>query len=324
MISASDANTIFEGGNVPRQWLLTALSDPGISHGTGLFLANIGWKYQGKDITLSLIGLDVDRLGVLADRLERKTGQLVLPDVAILDTHTRGVPSDVAAGIRPHSPLTTELAGQTMRFSDTFVGGLGFTSDGYAITSDQTFLRLFPKRRSGTPDHILLSVAAGHSVETVVTRLQAALPDDLRVRSLSDASAQDVSYQTTERPTGLIFGFGVLMGVLVGVVIVYQVLSTDVADHLSEYATFKAMGYGPRFFLGIVFEEAAILAVLGFIPGFAISALAYAGLNAATGLPMSLDWPLAVVVLLGTLAACAVSGAIATRRLNAADPADLF
>ena len=40
------------------------------------------------------------------------------------------------------------------------------------------------------------------------------------------------------------------MGVLVGLVIVYQVLSTDVADHLREYATFKAMGYPQRFFLG--------------------------------------------------------------------------
>jgi putative ABC transport system permease protein len=67
----------------------------------------------------------------------------------------------------------------------------------------------------------------------------------------------------------VIFGFGVLIGVLVGLVIVYQVLSADVADHMREYATFKAMGYGPRFFLGIVLEEALVLGVLGFLPGLA-------------------------------------------------------
>ena len=133
-----------------------------------------------------------------------------------------------------------------------------------------------------------------------------------------------MAYQTTERPTGIIFGFGVVIGVLVGVVIVYQVLSTDVADHLSEYATFKAMGYRSRFFLGVVFEEAVILALLGFVPGVAIAWGLYAALEAATGLPVSLGAATAVAVLLGTVAACALSGAIATRRLAAADPAELF
>ncbi len=79
---------------------------------------------------------------------------------------------------------------------------------------------------------------------------------------MADSQAADLSYQTTQRPTGVIFGFGVAMGVLVGLVIVYQVLSTDVADHLREYATFKAMGYPHRFFLSIVFEEAAILGAI--------------------------------------------------------------
>jgi putative ABC transport system permease protein len=114
------------------------------------------------------------------------------------------------------------------------------------------------------------------------------------------------------------------MGILVGLVIVYQVLSTDVADHLREYATFKAMGYGQPFFLGIIFEEAVVLAVFGFIPGLIVSMGLYAGLVAVTGLPVAMDVPRAILVFLGTLAACTLSGAIATRRLANADPADLF
>jgi putative ABC transport system permease protein len=114
------------------------------------------------------------------------------------------------------------------------------------------------------------------------------------------------------------------MGVLVGLVIVYQVLSTDVADHLREYATFKAMGYAHPFFLGIVFEEALILAVFGFIPGLIVSMGLYTALVAVTGLPVTMVASRAVLVFVGTLAACALSGAVATRRLAAADPADLF
>jgi putative ABC transport system permease protein len=93
---------------------------------------------------------------------------------------------------------------------------------------------------------------------------------------------------------------------------------------LREYATFKAMGYGQPFFLGIIFEEAIVLAVFGFIPGFFASMALYAGLGAVTGLPVTMEASRAILVLFGTLAACSVSGAIATRRLTKADPADLF
>jgi putative ABC transport system permease protein len=138
------------------------------------------------------------------------------------------------------------------------------------------------------------------------------------------AQAADLSYQTTQRPTGVIFGFGVAMGVLIGLVIVYQVLSTDVADHLREYATFKAMGYPHQFFLSIVFEEAAILGAMGFVPGIILSIGIYAAMAQATGLPVAMTPVRAAMVFFGTVLACAASGALATRRLRAADPAELF
>jgi putative ABC transport system permease protein len=112
--------------------------------------------------------------------------------------------------------------------------------------------------------------------------------------------------------------------VLVGIVIVYQILSTDVADHLKEYATFKAIGYKQAFFLGIVFEEALILAVLGFIPGTLAAMGIYKLLALKSGLPVGLTLGRALLVFIGTIVACSISGAIATRRLSQADPADLF
>ncbi len=146
----------------------------------------------------------------------------------------------------------------------------------------------------------------------------------VKVQTLEGAGQADLAFMSTQRPTGIIFGFGVLIGIIVGIVIVYQGLSTDVADHLREYATFKAMGYGQPFFLGIVFEEAIVLAIFGFIPGFIVSIGLYAGLSSVTSLPVAMDASRAILVFLGTLTACTVSGAIATRRLAGADPADLF
>ena len=125
---------------------------------------------------------------------------------------------------------------------------------------------------------------------------------------------RDQAFNTTQRPVGLIFGFGVVIGILVGMIIVYQVLSTDVADHLKEYATFKAIGYPQRFFMGIVFEEAVILALLGFIPGVIISPVLYSLVSAAASLPIEMTAMRPFYVLFGTIAMCTISGAIATRR----------
>ena len=325
MISASDANSMTEGGNVARQWLFQALADPEVTSGTGLFVANVSWPRPNKTLSLTTYGVDPTLPDFLAPAMSRKIGTLQLQNAGILDMFTRGLSREEAAAIRPQTPTSFEVSGTTLTLYDTFQGGGGFGGDGYMMVSDQTFMNLFPARNSAAPDHILLHVARDADPDLVAARLRTQISDKtLRIRSYAQAAAEDLSYQQTKRPTGIIFGFGVIIGILVGIVIVYQVLSTDVADHLKEYATFKAMGYPQKFFLGIVFEEALILAILGFIPGFIVASGLLAAMKKATTLPLAMTTAMAVMVFIGTLIACTISGAIATRRLAAADPADLF
>ncbi len=325
MISASDANALTEGGNVARQWLFAAMADPDVQGGTGIFVGNVNWARGEKTLGLTTFGIDPSLPQFLSPAMARKTDTLQLHNAGILDMYSRGLPKTEAAAIRPQSPTSFEVSGTTLTLYDTFQGGGSFGGDGYMMVSDQTFLTLFPARKSGAPDHILLQIKPGADADAVVARLRDLLSDkSLRIRTFAAAASDDLSYQQTKRPTGIIFGFGVIIGVLVGIVIVYQVLSTDVADHLAEYATFKAMGYPQAFFLGIVFEEALILAVLGFVPGILVATGLLAGMKAATTLPLAMTTGMAVMVFAGTLAACSLSGAIATRRLAQADPADLF
>ena len=325
LISAQDANTLTDGANVARQWLWQALADPEVAEGMGLFVANVPWDRGMTDISLTTFGVDPFQPQFLAETLAPTAGFLQLRDGAVLDRLARGFKRADAAAITPASPLSFETENRTLTAWTTFAGGGGFGSDGYMLVSDQTFLRLFPARRAAAPDHILLRVTPGADVAAVVDRLRAQLSDPgLRIRSFADARAEDLRYQQTRRPTGVVFGFGVLIGVLVGLVIVYQVLSSDVADHLREYATFKAMGYRPRFFLGVVFEEALVLGVLGFLPGMILGGSILALMGKVTTLPLRMTPDMAVMVFLGTVVFSALSGAIATRRLAAADPADLF
>ncbi|UWR25186.1 FtsX-like permease family protein [Sulfitobacter sp. S223] len=325
MISAGDANSMTEGGNVARQWLLQSLADPDVESGMGLFIGTVSWQRTNRTLGLTTYGIDPIQPKFLSSDLASKTAVLQLQGAGLIDRFSRGLPRDEAASIRPQTPLSFEVSGNTLTLYDTFAGGGGFGGDGYMMVSDQTFLTLFAARSSSAPDHILLKTKPGADPDQVAARLRLLISDKtLRVRSYAAAGQEDLSYQQTKRPTGIIFGFGVIIGILVGLVIVYQVLSTDVSDHMREYATFKAMGYSHLFFLGIVIEEAVILGVFGFIPGIAVGTAILTAMAAATTLPLKMTFGMALSVFVGTVIACTLSGAIATRRLAAADPADLF
>jgi putative ABC transport system permease protein len=326
LISAGDANTLSDGSNVARTRLFQALGVPGVTSGTPLFMGTLDLQLpDGTSSTLRTFGIDTSAAAFTNPDLGRQLTRLSPENTALLDTSTRGVAPEVFAGLETGQPFSFEVSNRTLTAVGTLTLGGSFMVDGTMFVSDQTFLRVFANRSSAAPNHILIHVADGISPDIVAERLRGILPEQsVKVRTFAQAAAADLAYQTTQRPTGIIFGFGVLIGIIVGIVIVYQVLSTDVADHLREYATFKAMGYSQRFFLGIVFEEALVLAVFGFVPGLVVSLALYAGLGAATGLPVAMTVPRMMTVFVGTLAACTFSGAIATRRLAGADPADLF
>lgn len=326
LVSASDARMLTDGSPLARRWLGPILADAAVVDAAPLYLGKLDWRRaDGSIATLTVYGLPVEAQRFAGPLLGARLAALAPRDVALIDRQTRGLDPAALAGVRPDAPLRFEVQGRTLTAIDTIRLGGGFSADGALIVSDQTFLRLFPQRIGGTPSHLLVDLAPGVSASAAAARLQARLDADaVQVRPLAAAIAADLRYQTTQRPTGLIFGFGVAIGIVVGVVIVYQVLSTDVTDHLREYATFRAMGYRHTQILGFVFEEALILAVLGLIPALLLTLAIYAGMAAATGLPVAMTPLRAMTVGLGTLAACLLSGALAARRLQAADPAELF
>jgi putative ABC transport system permease protein len=93
---------------------------------------------------------------------------------------------------------------------------------------------------------------------------------------------------------------------------------------LAEYATLKAMGYTDFYLLGIVLQEALILAVLGYLPGFALSWGLYGLAQKATLLPIVMTVFRAYGVLGLTILMCFIGSALAVLKLRTADPADIF
>ncbi|GHB42050.1 ABC transporter [Pseudovibrio japonicus] len=326
LISSSDSKSLTEGGNVARVHMLNALAVPEVASAAPVYISMVDWRVQEDQTSaLQLVGLPIEAIDFMAPVLRPQFLQLALPDTALIDRKTRGGTEVFFNSLSPETPAVFEMKNRQIKLIGTLQNGAGFSADGNLVMSDQSVLRLSPSRSSGAPDHILLQVQPGASIDRTVELLKQVLPTEtLKIRSFAKAAADEQAYQTSEKPVGIIFGFGTVIGVLVGIVIVYQVLSTDVADHLKEYATFKAMGFGEGFFLSIIFEEAIILAVFGFFPSVLAAAGIYHLLVLKSGLPVELTLASGLMVFIGTLAACALSGTIATRRLAHADPADLF
>lgn len=325
-ISSSDANTLTDGSALSRRLLYQALADPQVEAAAPLYLGNVDWVRQnGSNARMTVYALPVEAARFAGALIRDALPTLSLPDTALIDRKTRSADAEALARVSAQTPIRFEANGRTITAAGHFDLGGGFTADGSLVVSDQTFLRIFAARIAGTPSHILVDVVPGADVGAVTARLRDRLAaEPVQVRTLDTAKAEDLRYQTTQRPTGVVFGFSVAMAVVIGLVIVYQVLATDVADHLKEYATFKAMGYPHRFFLGIVIEELLVLGVMGFLPGLAVSLGLYQVVAGLTGLPVAMTPARAGMVFAGTIVACMVSGALAARRLRTADPAELF
>lgn len=250
--------------------------------------------------------------------------QLKLSENILFDRASRSEYGAIAAEFEQGKPITTELSGKRVNVVGLFTLGPSFGADGNVIVSDMNFHRLFPDRTSGEIEIGLVHLKPGVDVQTLLKQLETILPNDVRVLTHQEFVEFEKAYWKTSTAIGFIFTLGVSMGFIVGTVIVYQILYTDVSDHLAEYATLKAMGYKNLYLELVVFQEAIILAVLGYIPGFALSLGLYDLAKGATFLPLGMQVVRASIVFILTLLMCVISGLVAVRRLRKADPADIF
>ena len=256
--------------------------------------------------------------------MQQNLKPIKMPDVVLFDRGSRPDFGPIATDFDRGKKIETEVGGRRIKVGGVVELGASFGSDGNIVTSDLNFFRLFKNRKAGLIDIGLIKLKPGANPETVVAQLRQYLPKDIQVLSKQEFIQKEKDYWATSTPIGFIFALGTVMGFIVGTVIVYQILYSEVSDHLSEYATLKAMGYSQTYLLLVVFQEAFILASLGYIPGFGFAVFLYNIAKNATLLPIYMTVSRAILVFLLTMLMCFISGLISVRKLQAADPADVF
>lgn len=320
------ARNLINMSTFPRRRLYQAMSVEGVKSADPLYINMANWKNPEtqKETNVLVLGFNPNKPAFDLPKLQQNLHLIKMPDTMLFDRAARGTYQETIAKVSQGKTVNTELERRTINISGLYQVGASFAADGSLMTSDQNFLMLFPRKSASSVNIGLIELQPGSDPQQVAASLKAYLPSDVKVLTKEEFIEFEKNYWSTNTAIGFVFSLGVTMGFLVGVIIVYQVLSTDVNDHIGEYATFKAMGYSHAYFLGVVFEEAVILAILGFIPGIAVSLGMYRLTRIATNLPMYMTIARALQVLILTMVMCAISGVIATRKLQAADPADMF
>ena len=311
---------LVESRGFPRSRLAQARAARGVQEVTPMYLGFQGWRNPDTQLSrdLLVIGTDPRRRVFRLPEVNAYLEALQKPNAVLIDRLTRPEYGPQYTG------LVTEVNGHRITVIGQYTLGLGFVADGGIIVSDTTFARL---SRGGLGDEVhvglvqLVPEAAAHAV---VHALRRNLPHDVRVWSRAELEAVERQYWVQNTSIGIILGSGVMVGFLVEMVILYQILSTDVTNRFPEYATLKAMGYSHRSLARIVLQHAVLLGGGGYVSGFGVALGVYRVVADAIQLPVSMDLARGVGVCLVTLVLCIGASLLALRRVRLADPAELF
>ncbi len=340
MIVSQDYLYVAEPGNFPRARLEQAASVPGVRRVAPFYIGTGAWRgdrthptaagggdhaARGRSRPVLVLGFELEDSPFRPhgpfrpEDVETRLDALKAPDAVLVDRRSRTEFGPLAVGMRP------EISLRDYRVVGLFAMGSGFAADGAILVGDRAFGRICGVESLRHPNLGLVRLEPGADAVAVAAEIAAALPpDDAQVFTRDAYRLREMRYWVVSRSIGVIFVTGVTVAALVGAVVAYQVLSSDVADHASEYATLRAIGYTGGRLSVVVLQQGLWIAAAAYVPALLISWGLYEVVEARAVLPIDMDPRIAVPILVLAAAMCAASAVAALRRVNAADPADVF
>lgn len=356
MLISTRSNALVSIQSFPQRRLYGVLGAEGVDKISPIYVGFGLWKnpfWEGlpkaQTRQIMVLGIDPNDDVIGVSGFDSSARSLIrLEDQIFFDKKSRAefgpIPAKFSELGKKNELITTEIADRKVEIAGLFELGASFGADGNTITSEANFLRIFTRRDKGDINIGVIKLKQGADLYKTLEAVKKSLPGkyavnptltssearedfvvgEMRVLTKKSFIEVERKYWQNSTAIGFIFTLGTVIGFLVGIIIVYQILYTDVTDHLAEYATLKAMGYKNRYLLKIVFQEALILSIMGYIPGCILATFMYTGTRNATALPLLMTTERSILVLFLAITMCLVSGAIAVRKVQDADPADIF
>jgi putative ABC transport system permease protein len=311
----------------PRSRLFRLMGVDGVEAVSTLRVGRATWITPAtrQSFDLFVYGVNLTQPSLDFAEIDSNRSQLQILGNALFDRNTSSRFGNVLQTLEQGKPFNVEINNRRTNIIGTFPMGATFVADANLITANNTFLHLFPRMDPNQIQLGLIRLRPGAAPQTVKAAMEPLLNGrNVMVVTRQELAMKEMNYWKRNSSVGFIFSIGVVVGFLVGSIIVYQILYSDVMNSLPQYATLKAMGYRDPFVIGIVIQQSAILALVGFIPGVVISCGLYFILAEVTRLAVVMTVNRALMVLMLTFIMCVSSGTLATRKLVQLDPADVF
>ncbi len=304
----------------PRARLTDAAKAPGVARVTPLYFAGAKWQEPkgGDRLDAFVIGFDPATDPFAVADIERQAPALARRDTMLVDNATRSIFGPISAGTE------VLLDNHKVTIGGDYTLGTGFLGMAVAVMSEANFFRLFAPRTAELVNLGLITLTPGSNPGVAADALAKALPNDVQILTRDALKQHEDKYWTTRTSVGLIFGSGLIISFIVGIMVLYQTLATQIARHLPQFATLKAIGYGDLYLATVVMIESAMIVLVAFVPAAAAALAIYAQLRSATLLPVVLTPTRLVAVLVITLLMSAASAFLSLSNLRRADPADVF
>ena len=325
LISPRSKSSISMSG-FPKRRLIQTLAQENVESIAPVNLNYLLWRNPQNLKTRSILalGFNPEDSLLIDNEFSQKAETLKNPGRVLFDSLSRPEFGPIEEWFLNGRKVETEVAGKRVKVEGLVELGPSFGADGNLITSRETFLRLYPANPKGSIEIGLVKLRFGTNPNLVSRVLNNSLPNDVRVLTKKEFIDFEKNYWRNSTAIGFIFTLGALMGFVVGCVVVYQILYSDVTDHLPEYATLLAMGYQLKSLFLVVAREGFLLALFGYLPAYFSGQVLYALVRNSTRLPIEMDASKSILIFILILFMCMGSAGIAMRKLVDADPAEIF
>jgi putative ABC transport system permease protein len=216
---------------------------------------------------------------------------------------------------------STEIRDQAARVAAVTKGIRSFTTTPYVFTSlaqAQSYIGTSPNKVS----YFLVHVSPDTDIDSTRRQLLAKI-SKVEVLTPAEFRRRSRSFWLFGTGAGAALFAGALLGAIVGTVIVAQTLYSSTKDHLSEFATLRAIGSSNRYILKVIIWQALLSAVIGFSLAAGVG-LVIVVTTAGTALPIVMTPLLSLGLFLLTVVMCIASAVLAVVQVMRIDPVRAF
>ena len=216
---------------------------------------------------------------------------------------------------------TAEIRGHKVKVVALTDGIRSFTTTPYVFV-DQKDARFYtgtlPSKASDLIIRLKPDADRGKTIAAIRDRI-----GDAEVLSTDEFRKRSRSFWLFGTGAGAALFAGAILGAIVGTVIVAQTLYSSTKDHISEFATLRAMGSSNNYIYNVIIYQALLNAVIGFVVAAGIG-YGVVRMTEKSALPIVITPWLVVALFVLTVVMCVASGIVAIIRVVRIDPASVF